>query len=235
MRITWASGTHQGRVRTNNEDSLYPQASGSSPTSSLFAVADGMGGHVAGEVASSKAIEVVLASEGTVADRIHAANDAIIEAARQNPRLAGMGTTITMALVEPDGTTSIGHVGDSRAYLLHDGTLRQLTTDHTVVAEYLAAGKIRPEDIARHPQRSMITRALGLTTTVEVDELVQHLGPGDRLLLCTDGLNSMLSDEHIARHLGAQALDEAVWALIEAANAAGGHDNVTLIVVDLRP
>jgi serine/threonine protein phosphatase PrpC len=194
-----------------------------------------MGGHVAGEVASSKAIEVILASEGTVTRRIQAANDAIVEAARQDRSLAGMGTTVTMALVDPDGTASIGHVGDSRAYLLHDDRLRQLTTDHTVVAEYLAAGKIRPEDIARHPQRSMITRALGLTATIEVDAFTEHLHPGDRLLLCTDGLNSMLPDEHIALHLGVPTLDDAVWNLIEAANAAGGHDNVTLIVVDMKP
>ena len=235
MRITWASGTHMGRVRTNNEDALYPQASGTSRDTSLFAVADGMGGHVAGEVASSKAIEVATSSNGTLAERIRAANDAIIEAAREDRSLLGMGTTITMAEIDPDGTATIGHVGDSRAYLLHDGSLEQLTVDHTIVAEYLAAGKIRPEDIANHPQRSMITRALGLERDVEVDTFTRHLVAGDRVLLCTDGLNSMLSDQRIERHLQAPTPDDAVWDLIEAANAAGGHDNVSLIVIDVGP
>jgi protein phosphatase len=235
MRITWASGTHMGRVRTNNEDALHPQTSGSSRDTSLFAVADGMGGHVAGEVASSKAIEVATSSKGPLAERIHAANDAIIEAAREDRSLLGMGTTITMAEIEPDGTATIGHVGDSRAYLLHDGSLEQLTEDHTIVAEYLAAGKIKPEDIANHPQRSMITRALGLERDIEVDTFTRHLIAGDRLLLCTDGLNSMVSDQRIERYLQAPTPDDAVWDLIEAANAAGGHDNVSLIVIDVGP
>jgi len=232
MRITWASGTHMGRVRTNNEDALYPRASGSSLETSLFAVADGMGGHVAGEVASSKAIEVATSSKGTLTDRIHAANDAIIEAAREDRSLFGMGTTITMAEIDPDGTATIGHVGDSRAYLLHDGQLRQLTVDHTIVAQYLAAGKIGPEDVANHPHRSMITRALGLEEDVEVDTVTQQLIAGDRLMLCTDGLNSMVSDQRIGRYLQAPTPDDAVWDLIEATNAAGGHDNVSLIVID---
>jgi PPM family protein phosphatase len=233
MRITWASGTHQGRVRTNNEDALYPITSGSSVGTVLFAVADGMGGHAAGEVASSKAIEVVTSVEGLLPDRIQAANEAIISAALDDPKLAGMGTTITMAEVDPDGTVTIGQVGDSRAYLLKDGDLRQITVDHTIVAEYLASGRIRPEDIANHPHRSMITRALGLAGTVQVDTFVEQLSSGDRLLLCTDGLNSMLPDEVIERYLQAPTPDDAVWDLIEAANAAGGHDNVSLIVVDM--
>jgi len=232
MRITWASGTHMGRVRTNNEDALYPAASGSSLQTSLFAVADGMGGHVAGEVASSKAIHVATSAEGTLTERIRAANEAIVEAARQDRSLFGMGTTITMAEFDPDGTVTIGHVGDSRAYLLHQGALQQLTTDHTIVAQYLAAGKIKPEDIANHPHRSMITRALGLEGDVEVDTFTRKLVAGDRLLLCTDGLNSMVSDQRIERYLQAPTPDDAVWDLIEAANAAGGHDNVSLIVID---
>jgi PPM family protein phosphatase len=232
MRITWASGTHQGRVRTNNEDALYPLTSGSSLESTLFAVADGMGGHVAGEVASSQAIQVVTSTEGPLADRIQAANDAIVDAAIEDRSLFGMGTTITMAEVDPEGTATIAHVGDSRAYLLHLGVLEQITEDHTIVAEYLAAGKIRPEDIANHPHRSMITRALGLMGYVEVDTFTRQLLSGDRLLLCTDGLNSMVSDERIERYLQAPTPDDAVWDLIEAANAAGGHDNVSLIVID---
>ncbi|NIA24021.1 MAG: SpoIIE family protein phosphatase [Gammaproteobacteria bacterium] len=235
MTFTWASGTHQGRVRTNNEDSLYPRTSGSSDTRSIFAVADGMGGHVAGEIASSEAIEVAIATSGSVEERIAAANDAIANAAEENPQLAGMGTTLTIAELDPHGTLSIGHVGDSRAYLLRMGVLRQLTVDHSVVAEYLAAGKIRPEDVARHPQRSMLTRALGLARTVKVDSLTEALQPGDRLLLCTDGLSSMIPDDVIAAKLADGTPDEAVWSLIEAANAAGGYDNVTVVIVDTRP
>ncbi|GBE22013.1 MAG TPA: serine/threonine-protein phosphatase [Actinobacteria bacterium] len=235
MTFTWASGTHQGRVRTNNEDHLYPQTSGSSDTRSVFAVADGMGGHVAGEIASSKAIDIAIGTSGSVEERIAAANDAIVDAAEENRRLAGMGTTLTIAELDPNGSVSIGHVGDSRAYLLRTGVLRQLTTDHSVVAEYLAAGKIRPEDVARHPQRSMLTRALGLSRTVEVDVLTEDLQPGDRLLLCTDGLSSMITDDDIAARLADGTPDQAVWSLIEAANAAGGYDNVTVVVVDTRP
>ncbi|NOY56769.1 MAG: serine/threonine-protein phosphatase [Actinobacteria bacterium] len=235
MTFTWASGTHQGRVRTNNEDCLYPKTSGSSDTRSIFAVADGMGGHVAGEIASSEAIEVAIATVGSLEERIAAANNAIVDAADEDPRLTGMGTTLTIAELDPDGTVSIGHVGDSRAYLLRSGVLRQLTTDHSVVAEYLAAGKIRPEDVARHPQRSMLTRALGLARSVEVDLLTEDLQPGDRLLLCTDGLSSMITDDDIAAKLAGGTPDEAVWSLIEAANAAGGYDNITVVVVDTRP
>jgi serine/threonine protein phosphatase PrpC len=233
MTFTWAGGTHQGRIRTNNEDSVRPTSSGSTEQRTVFAVADGMGGHVAGEVASSKAIEVIFSTDGTVVDRIEAANGAIVEAALADRRLAGMGTTVTMAELDPDGTATIGHVGDSRAYLLRDGRLRQLTDDHSVVAEYLAAGKIRPEDIPRHPQRSMLTRALGLARHVDVDAFTETLQPGDRLLLCTDGLNSMITDDDIVTYLVDGTPDEAVWNLIEAANAAGGHDNVSVVVVDV--
>ncbi len=232
MRFTWAAGTHQGRVRTNNEDRLYPSTSGAASSTSLFAVADGMGGHVAGEIASSAAIDAAISTSGSVADRVKAANGAVFEEATEDRQLAGMGTTLTIAELDPAGTARIGHVGDSRAYLLRDGVLRQLTTDHTVVAEYLAAGKIRPEDVARHPQRSMLTRALGLTARVEVDALTEDLREGDRLLLCTDGLNAMIADEDIAARLAGGTPDEAVWSLIEAANAAGGVDNITVVVVD---
>jgi len=235
MRITWASGTHQGRVRTNNEDSLFPVTSGSAIESTVFAVADGMGGHVGGEVASSTAIETAMSIDGTLVDRIRGANDAIVDKAMADRSLFGMGTTITMAEVAPDGIATIGHVGDSRAYLLHEGSLEQITEDHTIVAEYLAAGKIRPEDIANHPHRSMITRALGLLGEVDVDTFTRQLVSGDRLLLCTDGLNSMVPDDFIERYLQAPTPDDAVWDLIEAANAAGGHDNVSLIVIDFGP
>lgn len=235
MRFTWAAGTHQGRVRTNNEDRLYPSTSGAASSTSLFAVADGMGGHVAGEIASSAAIDAAISTSGSVADRVKAANGAVFEEAAEDRQLTGMGTTLTIAELDPAGTARIGHVGDSRAYLLRDGVLRQLTTDHTVVAEYLAAGKIRPEDVARHPQRSMLTRALGLTARVEVDDLTVDLQEGDRLLLCTDGLNGMIADEDIAARLAGGTPDEAVWSLIEAANAAGGLDNITVVVVDAGP
>lgn len=234
MTFIWATGTHQGRVRRNNEDRVWPETSGLATQTTIVAVADGMGGHVAGEIASTLAISAATGVDGVpVTDRVLAANAAIVETARRDPRLSGMGTTLTLAEFDPSGVVRIGHVGDSRAYLLRGGILRQLTTDHSVVAEYLAAGKIRPEDVATHPQRSMLTRALGLSDDVDVDVVDEPLADGDRFLLCTDGLSSMISDDDIAERLAAGTPDEAVWSLIEAANAAGGGDNVTVAVVDV--
>jgi len=126
----------------------------------------------------------------------------------------------------------VGHVGDSRAYLLHDGELRQLTEDHTVAAEYVAIGQISAEEAADHPQRHMLTRTLGLTRFVDVDEFEVQLDEGDRLLLCSDGLTEMVSDADIAAVLGESTADEVTWKLIEMANAAGGVDNITVVVID---
>lgn len=232
MRYQWASATHTGRVRSNNEDAVFPPVSGANDDASLFIVADGMGGHVAGEVASRIAVDTATDIDDAPGRRVIGANHALLLEVAEHPELAGMGTTMTLMEMD-DGIARVAHVGDSRAYLLRDGKLRQLTVDHTVAAEYVAAGQISPEEAQNHPQRNMITRALGLTQNLVVDELEEEARPGDRFLLCSDGVNSMLTDPEITRELEAETPEEAVWALVEAANAAGGHDNISAVVVDV--
>jgi protein phosphatase len=170
-----------------------------------------------------------------IPQRIAVANDVIIKEAAAKPELRGMGTTVTAAEFMPKGEVTIGHVGDSRAYLFREGQLAQITKDHSVVAEYLRAGSIRPEDVATHPQRSMLTRAVGLDPNLVVDVIEISVLEGDRLLLCSDGLTSMIDDGQISKLLGHSNLEETVWVLIEAANRAGGHDNITLAAVDVEP
>jgi protein phosphatase len=200
----------------------------------LVIVADGMGGHVAGDLASRLAVEAATSTPGTPAERVAFGNLAIVDEADRRPHLAGMGTTMTLAELTSDGRVHIAHVGDSRAYLLRDGRLIQLTTDHTVVAEYVATGKIEPAEAVTHPQRSMLTRALGLSREIDVDEIVERLVPGDRLLLCSDGLPAMVPDPQIGRTLLGVGAEEAAWNLVEMANKAGGVDNVTALVVDVE-
>jgi protein phosphatase len=234
MTFTWATGSHRGRIRENNEDSVYPETSGKTEGKLVVAVADGMGGHVGGEIASRLAIDAITSDPDLpIAQRVSAANHLILAEVAARPQLRGMGTTLTAAELLPPGSLEIAHVGDSRAYLLRGSTLEQLTDDHSVVAEYLRAGSIRPEDVPTHPQRSILTRALGLYGNIEVDVIEADVQPGDRLLVCSDGLTSMIGDEQIAVTLGQGTPEEAVWTLIEAANQAGGHDNVSLAVVDV--
>ncbi len=233
MRFVWATGSHQGMIRDNNEDAIYPSNSGESNGSVLAIVADGMGGHVAGEVASRIAINTAASTDVAPADRVAAGNRAIREEVARDPNLEGMGTTMT--LLQADGDEGvIAHVGDSRAYLIRDGELRLLTEDHTVAHEYVLLGKLSPEEAASHPQRHMLTRTLGLTRFVDVDEVEVALQPGDRLLICSDGLTEMVSDQSLKELLNTGDPDEAVWELIEAANSAGGVDNISVIVVDVH-
>jgi protein phosphatase len=186
MRYVWATATHKGMVRDNNEDAIFPSSSGYATDEALVIVADGMGGHVAGEVASRLAVNAAAASNVEPADRVAAGNRAIREEIARDPGLEGMGTTMTLLSIE--GTTAtIGHIGDSRAYLLRDGDFSQLTEDHTVAAEYVAMGQLQPDEAANHPQRHMLTRTLGLTRFVEVDEFKFDVVSGDRILLCSDG------------------------------------------------
>jgi protein phosphatase len=233
MNIVWAVATHQGRIRTNNEDSVFPTSSGRSDETTVLMVADGMGGHAAGEIASRLAIAAAGREASEPIERVTSANQAIIEHARTDPGLAGMGTTLTLTEFRPEGEFRFAHVGDSRAYLLHGGDLNQLTVDHTVMAEYLRSGSISPEEVATHPQRSMLTRALGLLPEVEVDAFDVPVAPGDRLLLCSDGVSSMLSEEEIRRQLAKPSAEEAAWGLVDEANRAGGHDNITAVVIDV--
>ena len=237
MRYTWANATHVGRVRVGNEDSVRPLIDGSTEEPTVIAVADGMGGAVAGEVASRIAIDAALTEPADAAiepsDRIRAGNDAVLAAVAEDYTLSGMGTTLTLGLFLPAGLLRVAHIGDSRLYLLRNGTLEQLTTDHTLVAELVAMGQITAEQAATHPRRNLVTKVIG-TQEVSVDEFDVDLEPGDRVLFCSDGLNNMLRDDAIAEILtGSVAPSDAAWSLVEAANAAGGADNTTVAVVDV--
>jgi protein phosphatase len=233
MKYVWASATHQGMVRQNNEDSIFPEQSGESNGPAVLIVADGMGGHVAGEVASRLAVNAAASSSLEPADRVAAANRAIREEVARQPELEGMGTTMTLVELTPEGVANFGHVGDSRAYLYHNGDLQQLTADHTVAAEMVTLGQLTPEEAEDHPRSHMILRCLGLTRFVNVDEIKLELEPGDRILLCSDGLNSMVPHEAIAKALTEGTADEAAWKLVELANKAGGHDNISVILIDV--
>jgi protein phosphatase len=220
--------SHTGRVRHHNEDRSLAGAE-------VIAVADGMGGAKAGEVAAQMAVEAVaeLAPPVTAADvraAIERANVAIREVARDDPSKSGMGTTLTAAMLG-DGRLDVVHVGDSRAYLWRDGALRQLTDDHSVVAELVRRGSISPEDAETHPHRNVITRALGAEPEVVPDTFSEELHDGDVVLLCSDGLSSYVAGAEIAEALGAgERLDDVAQALVERANAAGGVDNVTVVL-----
>ncbi|MGI9648062.1 MAG: Stp1/IreP family PP2C-type Ser/Thr phosphatase [Acidimicrobiia bacterium] len=234
MKYSWATSTHPGLVRDSNEDSVFPAADGASAGPMLVAVADGMGGHAAGEVASLLAIETVSSSEEPLPDRIIEANRVVMEAAEDRPDRYGMGTTVTAGEFRPDGTLLVGHVGDSRLYLFRRSNLLQVTTDHSLVAEYVASGAISAEEAEHHPQRNVITRALGIDWEVIVDSHTVHLRVGDRVLICSDGLTSMVPHAEIAGILQEQPAPQATcWALVEAANQAGGEDNITVAVVDV--
>lgn len=162
------------------------------------------------------------------------ANNAVGDAVAADPKLAGMGTTLTLVKLTPDGVLDLAHVGDSRAYLLRDGELRQLTTDHTLVNELVELGRITPDEAEHHPHRHLITRVLGLGP-VGVDTMEMDLAEGDRILLCSDGLTTMVSDFGIQQILAAgEGVEATVWALIEHANVAGGVDNTTVVVIDAR-
>ncbi|MEN8040719.1 MAG: protein phosphatase 2C domain-containing protein [Actinomycetota bacterium] len=238
MNYVWATGTHVGRVRANNEDSVFPLSSGSSAGPEILMVADGMGGAVAGEVASRIAVETASSpgSDGVLSpeNRVTAANDAVNAAVADDPSLAGMGTTMTLVRLNEDASMDLAHVGDSRAYLLRDDELRQITTDHTLVNELIELGRISPEEAERHPHRHLVTRVLGLGP-VGVDTRRIDLQDGDRVLLCSDGLTTMVSDFGVKQILSAQeGVEATVWALIEHANTAGGVDNTTVVVIDAK-
>ena len=235
MNFTWATRTDPGKVRDHNEDAVLPEPGSNGADDHLIAaIADGMGGHAGGEIASSTAIATVAAVSGDAAIRIEAANLAVLDAAAQRPRLTGMGTTLTLGIFDADGSLHVGHVGDSRAYMLRKGELTRLTTDHSFVSEMLAAGRLTEAEAAVHPYRSVLTRAIGLETAVEIEVLRFELTAKDRVLICSDGVTAMIDDDAIRAVLKAES-DPGVAAekLIAAANDAGGADNITAVVVDV--
>ncbi len=236
MRVGRAAGiTDPGRRRLRNEDAFICEPP-------LFAVADGMGGARAGEIAAQLAAAALeeagtetRGEEGMVA-LITEANRRIWERSLNDPQTAGMGTTVTAALVDAaTGAVGFGHVGDSRAYLLRGDRLEQLTTDHSLVAELVQSGVLTPEEAERHPQRSAITRALGTEETVDVDAFTVRAEPGDLFLICSDGLPVMVPDDEMAAAIEETDRDpaRAVEALVAAANAHGGEDNVTVVLFEL--
>ncbi len=232
------SATHVGQVRQVNEDAIVESIS-------LYAVADGMGGAAAGEVASSIAIEALQAAYATMAPSlssvrraVEAANAAVYEAATAEPTYRGMGTTLTVVapVTSDDGheRVVVANVGDSRCYLFAEGGLRQLTHDHSVAAEKVRSGELSEAQAAAHPQRHMLTRVMGVDEVVAVDLFELPVRSGDRLLICSDGLSNELTSGQVANILATIAEPRAAaQALVEAANAHGGRDNVTVVVVDV--
>lgn len=230
-KAMFGSRTDVGCVRDHNEDSLIVAPP-------LFVVADGMGGHAAGEVASEISVDTVAKLAPKTADTealgkaVVAANYAVINAAQEKGR-HGMGTTMTAAILDKE-RLAIAQVGDSRAYLLHQGHMQQLTRDHSLMADMIEAGEITPEEARVHPQRSVITRALGTDPNMQPDLYEINVAAGDRLLLCSDGLTSMLEDFEIQQTLqDTRDPQKAATLLVNQAISAGGFDNITVIVVDI--
>jgi protein phosphatase len=235
------SATDTGQVRTQNEDAALIG-------DVVFAVADGMGGHAAGDVASSVAVQAFESStssgvedEDDIVEAVRAANQAVLDRADDEPELAGMGTTLTALALVPgpaDGTGPgelvIANVGDSRAYLFRDGDLTQLTRDHSLVEDLVQEGRLSPEDARTHPQRNILTRVLGNDPDVEPDVFRADPVRGDRYLLCSDGLSNEVDDERAAAVLRRLSdPDDAARELVRLANENGGRDNITVVVVDV--
>ncbi len=239
-----------GRKRKGNEDSFFVN-----PEHNLYVVADGMGGHAAGEVASKVAVDainefVVLTSgdaditwpfglddsisyDGNrLKTAIRFANRKVLEATREKSEYEGMATTVAAVLVDGK-SANLGHVGDSRVYLVRGGKVEQLTSDHSWVNEQILSGVISPDQARSHPLRNVVTRALGGKPDLQVDMQVHKIEPGDVLLLCSDGLTTMVTDEDIARIVGEAMgdVEKAAKALVAAANARGGEDNITVLLL----
>lgn len=231
-KSTFGSKTDIGRVRAHNEDSFMVAPP-------LYVVCDGMGGHAAGEVASEIAVNTIAdlapkyADAEALGQAVEAANHAIIRGARKGLGREGMGTTCTAAILDHERLI-VAQVGDSRAYLLHKGQLQQITRDHSLMADMIESGQITPAEAKTHPNRSIITRALGSSPHTQADLYEINVEPGDRLLLCSDGLSGMLEDHELALTLGrVEDPQSCAEQLIDEANAAGGVDNITAVVVDV--
>lgn len=235
-RWRYAAGTDTGLVRQSNQDAIFAD-------SSIAVVADGMGGHAAGEVASALTIETVLEgfealpTVGGLHKAIERANTEVLANAKANPERAGMGTTIIAVglTIDDEGVTSptLFHVGDSRAYQLRDGALRQLSDDHSVAEEWVRKKILTPEEALVHPDRHMLTRGVGVQDKISVDVMSLNVQPGDRVLLCSDGLSNELSSQEIARIASGEGeLSEIVAHLIQAAKESGGRDNISAVLLE---
>ena len=244
MKISSTGGTNVGRVRSSNEDHY-----GIFEDLALFVIADGMGGHAAGEVASAMAVDTIrYAFQVGLTDRsrstrtpfdparrivaaIEEANARIFDAGQHDPSLAGMGTTVAAVWIDGD-TARVAHVGDSRVYLFRNRTLKQITTDHSFVNDSLSRGLMTPDEAASHPMKHVLVRALGTGPSVEVDVSTVALAPDDLFLLCTDGLSNLVSPSDLIATLGAPADVKAqCQRLIDLANQYGGIDNITAVLV----
>jgi len=223
-----------GRVRRRNEDAYVCEPP-------LFAVADGMGGAQAGELASRLAAaalreqrdDATADPETHLRSSIQEANRRIFARAATDPQVSGMGTTVTAAFVA-DGRVAVGHVGDSRAYRIRDGEVEQLTQDHSLVADLVRSGRLTPQEAEVHPQRSVITRALGTDAAVQVDSFSVDARPGDVFLLCSDGLTTMIDEAAVLKAVRkSSSLESAARALVQAANKSGGEDNVTVVLFSI--
>lgn len=232
LHVAAVSRTHIGKLRQSNQDALIE-----SPADGLWGVADGMGGHKGGETASAGARDGLmeqLAGKAPEQDALRiaigAVNRRLFLQQKEDEKLSGMGTTLTALWFSPD-CVYIGHVGDSRAYRLRDGQLKQITEDHSVVAELLRSGMLTPEQAANHPMRNVITRAVGTEDGIEIDLMREERRQGDVWLICSDGLYGMMTDEKIAEILKESKLGKAADKLIEAALEGGGRDNITLVLL----
>ena len=246
----YAAGlTATGLVRSHNEDVIFYTAQPIGPLPNLFVVADGMGGHNAGEVASAKSLEFSCdflrgassapsAEPGYIRDflvsAVHAANKAVFEYAASNPAYFGMGTTFSACSIASN-TLAVAHIGDSRIYAISPDHISQITTDHTFVEEMVQAGSLTPSQAKTHPRRNVLTRVLGCDPLVSADGTLHSLDGVSSVLLCSDGLTDMLSDEEIMNLTTQNAsADDRVQALIDAANRQGGVDNISAIIIDVK-
>ena len=249
MKITYQEVTDVGRKRKGNEDSLRVN-----PEQNLFVVADGMGGHAAGEIASKVAVDAInefvcltggddeitwpfgldenISYDGNrLKTAIRYANRKVLEATKEKSEYEGMATTVAAVLVDRD-TANLGHVGDSRIYLIRDGAISQLTSDHSWVNEQILNGVISSDQARSHPLRNVVTRALGGKPDLQVDMQVHLIQSGDMLLICSDGLTTMLPDDEIAELVAsAGGVQEAAEKLVAKANAKGGEDNITVVLL----
>lgn len=222
-------GTNRGLVRPTNQDSYCIDRD-----CRWAVVADGMGGHNGGETASSMAVEIIgqmIKNSSDAFDAVRKANAEIYEKSLSDPLLSGMGTTVVLCEFDNDNTASFYHVGDSRAYLQKDGVLKQITTDHSIVQQLIESGTITKEQAMYHPQRNLITRAVGTEKDIEIDLNRVNVSKGDVILICSDGLCAYVDERKISDIISTTCGEETVEKLIEAANESGGKDNVTVVLI----